>query len=313
MNRKRITILTVLITIFTLAACSSESNITRPASDRFVPGEVLMKLPIYPDAVGATDIKPPGWGPPSSPIFQQACTGYPCPGFQMATATYKVNASSGIKVLNWYDKELGNRGYIRRFDESRNLPSNAKVRAVTWFLPASPLITVEVHVYSYGSLETDQDALFDMLVSYLSPSPKPSREMIPADIARVDITYNSNVTDRDIPLSTTSKTITDKATIKRLIDAINQMPLDSNWMRFQCVGHNNNATLQFKPKNNGADITVKIVNGCIFFVSFEGFPNLEDVNRVLWNMILDIFGEQTPPPSTPTFGPPPATPTPPNR
>jgi hypothetical protein len=253
---------------------------TTVSSDHnFLPGEVLADLPVYPGATPTTFFNS-GTGPPSYPLSEPAYASTLRPGYQSASAQFTVQATDE-NILSWYVNELGTEGYRNSFEE-RFGGGTISGQAITFFLPSQPLVSVEVHVY-----DVPGTPVFELLVTYTVPLPKPPEEELPDDIDSIAMTYFSGNL-------TTVKTITDSQAVTQLVSMVNALPVRPDYV--SSCGFGGPQTifrLVFHSQSKG-DITVSDIIGCgVTGIHIDNYPILEDTHGLLQEAVEQILGIQS--------------------
>jgi hypothetical protein len=257
----------------------AQSALAIISEDGFLPGEVLADLPVYPGATPTTFLNP-GYGPPSPPL---SCAGFYAgplrPGYRSASAQYAVQAPEG-DILSWYENELGRKGY-RKSDESVWRTMTISGRRMAFFLPSQPLVSVEVHVY-YVPSAMPAARVFEILVTYSVPLPKPPEEPLPSDIDSVKVTY----------LDCKVKTLTNRQDIMQLVNMVNALPVRPDY-EILCPsgGPQTVFRLVFHSPSKG-DITVtSILGGEEGGVNIDDYPILWDTHNLLREAVEQLLGE----------------------
>ena len=262
-------------TISTLSFTQPGSTVGSP----FLPGEVLATLPVYPGATPTTDFNP-GFGPPSfpteAPIYSSQV-----PGYQSASAQYATPATAE-DILNWYSTELGALGYnLDGEDGGGN--GTITTRSIAFFLPSQPLISVQVHVYTPGSSTTP---VFELLVTYTVPLPKPSAENLPGDVESVKIDYVPGATNEIV------KTFKDTQLIQSLVSLVNSLPVAPGYARTGQFGISPETlfSLTFHSNSQG---NITITDVTLDGIHFGDYPLLDDPHNLFQKAVLQMLGIQT--------------------
>ncbi len=251
---------------------------TTVSSDHnFLPGEVLADLPVYPGATPTTFFNS-GTGPPSYPMSEPAYANTLRPGYQSASAQYAVQANES-DILSWYVNELSTYGY-RKYSEGYFGGGTIGGHNMAFFLPSQPLVSVEVHVYdALGA------TVFELLVTYTVPLPKPPEEELPADINSITMSYFSGNL-------TTVQTITGSEVITQLVSMVNALPVRPDYAYSCPIGLETRTifSLVFHSQSKG-NITVSYITGCGETGIYIGnYPILEDVHGLLQEAVEQILG-----------------------
>jgi hypothetical protein len=246
----------------------------------FIPGEVMAALPVFPDASPTTYLDP-GFGPPSFPSGQMIY-GITAPGYQSASAQYTATASV-TDILNWYLAELGALGYTQQGEDDAGNGTVAE-RSVVFVLPSQPAISVQVHVYTVSG--SSRGPVFELLVIYTVPLPKPSAENLPGDIQNVKIDYYPGATNEVI------KTFTDAKTLNSLANEVNALPVAPDVFRSMPIGISPQTlfTLTFHSKSQG---DIMITDVTYDGIHFGDYPLLSDPNNFFQVAVAKIAGIQT--------------------
>jgi hypothetical protein len=246
----------------------------------FIPGEVMAALPVFPDASPTTYLDP-GFGPPSFPSGQMIY-GITAPGYQSASAQYTATASVA-DILDWYLAELGALGYTQQGEDDAGNGTVAE-RSVVFVLPSQSAVSVQVHVYTVsGSL---RGPVFELLVIYTVPLPKPSAESLPGDIQNVKIDYYPGAANEVV------KTFTDAKTVNSLANEVNALPMAPDVFRSMPIGISPQTlfTLTFHSKSQG-DIVITDVT--YDGIHFGDYPLLSDPNSFFQEAVAKMVGIQT--------------------
>ena len=249
----------------------------------FLPGEVLATLPVYPGATPTTLINP-GFGPPSFPLDIPSYNGPKRPGYQSASAQYTVQATEE-DISGWYKNQMAAKGY--RLSEEELAGSGAlSSYNISFFLPSQPLISMQVHVYT--SQDISESLVFELLVTYSIPLPKPPKENLPADIESVQIDYAPG-TAKEV-----EKTITDARVIKRLVSMVNGLTVSPDYVTTGGPIPNPGVlpspqplfSLTFHSTIQG-NITVSYILGAI---KMDGYPALVDTHGLFEEAVEQMLG-----------------------
>jgi hypothetical protein len=246
----------------------------------FIPGEVMAALPVYPGASPTTYLNP-GFGPPSFPS-EQTIYGINAPGYQSASAQY--TAPVGVAdILNWYLAELGAIGYTQQGEDDAGNGTVAE-RSVAFVMPSQPAVSVQVHIYT-GS-DSSMASVFELLVIYTVPLPKPSNESLPGDIQSVKIDYYPGAANEAV------KTFTDAKSINTLVNMVNTLPVSPDYIRTGPVGISPQTlfTLTFHSISQG-DIVITDVS--YDGIHFGDYPLLSDPNNFFQQAVAKMAGIQT--------------------
>ncbi len=278
----------ILILLIFFSSCRStgpaQSASTVISDGVFLPGVVLGSLPVYPGATPTTSVDS-HYGPPSFPASQPIYTGPSRPGYQSASAQYTAQAAMG-DILTWYAEELGREGY-RKYHESVHGGKGSIGRTTAFFLPSQPLVSMEVHVYGvYGV----PDPVFEILITYSVPLPKPPEEALPSDIDSVKVTYFGYL-EGVLPRV---KTLTDKQDVMQLVNMVNALPVRPDYATGGSTkGPETIFSLVFHSPSEG-DITVtSILGGEETGVNIGDYPILEDTHNLLREAVKQVLGVQS--------------------
>ena len=278
----------ILILLMFFSSCQSTGPAQSAAisEEGFLPGEVLAGLPVYPGATPTTFLNP-GYGPPSLPA---ALYGYGLrkPGYESASAQYTVQATFS-DILNWYTEKLGAEGYRKYAGHSYGGGETTKAGDIAFFLPSQPLVSVEVHVY-----DVPGDPVFELLVTYTVPLPKPDEEALLSDIDSVEVTY-FGYSEGDLPRI---KILTNKRDVMQLVNMVNALPVRPDYIYFGDLLPDRSQTifrLVFHSPSKG-NITVSDIVGqgrTGIGIHISGFPILEDTHGLLLETIEQLLGVQS--------------------
>jgi len=244
----------------------------------FLPGEVLATLPVYPSATPTTDFNP-GFGPPSFPSEQPIYVSR-SPGYQSASAQY-TSPATAEDILNWYSAELGALGYNHNGeDEGGN--GTITTRSIAFFLPSQPLVSVQVHGYTPGSSTTP---VFELLVTYTVPLPKPSAENLPGDVESVKIDYVPGTANEVV------KTFKDTQSIQSLVNLVNSLPVAPDYVRTGPIGVSPQTlfSLIFHSISQG---NIMITNVTYEGIHFGDYPLLDDPHNLFQKAVEQMLGIQ---------------------
>jgi len=245
----------------------------------FIPGAVIATLPVYPGATPTTDFNP-GFGPPSFPSEEPIYSSQ-VPGYQSASAQYATPATAE-DILNWYSTELGALGYnLDGEDGGGN--GTITTRSIAFFLPSQPLVSVQVHVYTPGSSTTP---VFELLVTYTVPLPKPSAENLPGDVESVKIDYVPGTANEVV------KTFKDTQSIQSLVNLVNNLPVAPDYVRTGTTGLSPQTLfkLTFHSISQG-NIMINDVN--YEGIHFGDYPLLDDPHNLFQKAVEQMLGIQT--------------------
>ena len=243
----------------------------------FVPGEIMATLPVYPGATPTTELNP-GFGPPSFPLSQPIYDSN-APGYQSASAQYTTPASVA-DILDWYMAELGGLGYTQQGEDDGGNGTIA-YRSIAFVLPSQPAVSVEVHVYTGSGPSTSP--VFELLVVYTVPLPKPAAENLPNDIQNVRIDYLPNTANEVV------KTFTDKQSMNNLVSMVNSLPVSPDFIRTMPPGQTF-FTLTFHSSSMG-DIVITDVT--YDGIHFGDYPLLYDPYNLFQQVVENMLGIQT--------------------
>jgi hypothetical protein len=239
-------------------------------------------LPVYPGAVPTTFLNP-GYGPPSFPVTSPIYVGQLVPGYQSASAQYTVRTSES-DILDWYKDELAREGYRLDGEKGHGGVDIISSRSFTFFLPSRPLVNVDIHVYNVPGAP-----VFEILVTYRAPLPKPAEETLPSDINSMKITY-SGYPNSALP---TVKNITERQTVIELVNMVNALPVRPDYAYTGGPigeGPQTIFSLVFHSPSAG-DITVTSVLGFgETGVHVGDHPILEDVHNLLREAVEQLVG-----------------------
>jgi hypothetical protein len=246
----------------------------------FIPGEVMAALPVFPDASPTTYLDP-GFGPPSFPSGQMIY-GITAPGYQSASAQYTATASVA-DILDWYLAELGALGYTQQGEDDAGNGTVAE-RSVVFVLPSQSAVSVQVHVYTVSG--SSRGPVFELLVIYTVPLPKPSAESLPGDIQNVKIDYYPGAANEVV------KTFTDAKTLNSLANEVNALPVAPDVFRSMPIGISPQTlfTLTFHSKSQG---DIMITDVTYDGIHFGDYPLLSDPNNFFQVAVAKIAGIQT--------------------
>jgi hypothetical protein len=238
----------------------------------------MATLPVYPGATPTTDFNP-GFGPPSFPLEQPIYLSR-SPGYQSASAQYTTPATAE-DILNWYSAELGALGYNHEGQEEGG-NGTITTRSIAFFLPSQPAVSVQVHVYTPGSSKTP---VFELLVTYTVPLPKPSAESLPGDVESVKIDYMPGTANEVV------KTFTDTQSVNNLVNLVNNLPVSPDYARSMPIGVAPQTlfTLTFHSISQG-DIVITDVT--YDGVHFGDYPLLADPQNLFQKAVEQMLGIQ---------------------
>jgi hypothetical protein len=261
-------------------SASPSPTATTVASELVVsPEDVLAGLPVYPGATPTTSDNP-FYGQPVVSFFQPVYTGNLIPKIQSASAQYTVQALPA-DVLSWYPNELSAKGY-RKFLEIHGSGGDG----ISFFLSSQLLLSVEVHVHTVPNA-VPSATVFELLVIYRVPLPKPPEEILPDDIDSITVTYYSSVE----PIV---KTLTESQVIMKLVGMVNTLPVRPDYMYFGGLsdGPYTIFSLVFHLRSRG-DITVTdIVDLKETGIHVGDYPILEDRYELFREAVEQILGIQ---------------------
>jgi len=267
----------------TSPATPSPSPTTVTSDHTFLPGEVLAGLPVYPGSTPTTFLDS-GSGLVSLPFSLPDYVGSLRPGYQSASAQYTVQATDD-DILSWYVNELGTQGY-RKYSESDFGGETISGFDMAFFLPSQPLVSVELHVYDVH--DVPGDPVFELLVFYSVPLPKPPEEKLPDDIESITVTYFSGV----LP---TVETLTDSHVVMQLVSIVNTLPVRPDYIYVGGPlpsGPQTIFCLVFHSQSKG-NITVSDIIGLEETGIHVGdYPILEDTHGLLREAVEQILGIQ---------------------
>jgi len=264
----------------TRPATPSPLATTVSSEHTFLPGLVLAELPVYPSSTPTTFFNS-GTGPPSFPLSEPAYASALRPGYQSASAQYTVQATDD-DILSWYVNELGTNGY-RKYSEGGFGGGTLSGHNMAFFLPSQPLVSVEVHVYDVPGAP-----VFELLVTYSVPLPKPPEEKLPDDIESITVTYFSGV----LP---TVKILTNSQVVMQLVSMVNALPVRPDYAYTGLLtsgGPRTIFSLVFHSQSKG-DITVSDIIGLQETgIHVDNYPILEDTHGLLQEAVEQILGSQ---------------------
>ena len=246
----------------------------------FIPGEVIAALPVYTGATPTTYLNP-GFGPPSFPSEQSIYVSNE-PGYQSASAQYTAPASAA-DILGWYLAELGALGYTSHGEDGGG-GGSVTSRSIAFVLPSQSAVSVQVHVYSVSG--SSMAPVFELLVTYIVPLPKPTAESLPGDIQSVKIDYLPGTSNE------VTRTITDTKTINNLVNLVDNLPVSPGYARLGPMGVSPQTlfTLTFHSISRG-DIVITDVT--YDGVHFGDYPLLADPQNLFQQAVQQILGIQT--------------------
>ena len=246
----------------------------------FIPGEVMATLPVYPGATPTTDLNP-GFGPPSFPSEQSIYISH-APGYQSASAQYTAPAAVA-DILDWYLAELGALGYTYHGEDDAGNGTVAS-RSVAFTLPSQPAVSVQVHVYTVSG--STLSPVFELLVIYTVPLPKPAAESLPGDIQSVKIDYLPGTANEVL------KTFTDTQSVNNLVNLVNNLPVSPDYARTMPIGVSPQTlfTLTFRSISQG-DIVVTDVT--YDGIHFGDYPLLADPQNLFQKAVEQMLGIQS--------------------
>jgi len=245
----------------------------------FIPGEVMATLPVYPGATPTTDLNP-GFGPPSFPS-EQAIYVSNAPGYQSASAQYSAPATVA-DILDWYLAELGALGYTYHGEDDTGNGTVAS-RSVAFVLLSQPAVSVQVHVYTGSG--SSLSPVFELLVIYTVPLPKPAAESLPGDVESVKIDYMPGTANEVV------KTFTDTQSVNNLVNLVNNLPVSPDYARSMPIGVAPQTlfTLTFHSISQG-DIVITDVT--YDGVHFGDYPLLADPQNLFQKAVEQMLGIQ---------------------
>ena len=246
----------------------------------FIPGGVMATLPVYPGSTPTTELNP-GFGPPSFPIDQPIYDSN-APGYQSASAQYTATASVA-DILDWYMAELGRLGYNQQGEDDGG-NSTIAYRSIAFVLPSQPAVSVQVHVYTGSGFL--MSPVFELLVTYTVPLPKPATESLPSDIQSVKIDYLPGTANEIM------KTFTDKQSENNLVSLVNSLPVSPDFVRTMPIGVSPQTlfVLTFHSISLG-DIVITDVT--YDGIHFGDYPLLYDPYNLFQQAVENMLGIQT--------------------
>ncbi|MDP2949888.1 MAG: hypothetical protein Q8P22_10170 [Chloroflexota bacterium] len=128
-------------------------------------------------------------------------------------------------------------------------------------------------------------SLFEILVTYMVPLPRPAGSYLPPDVSRIDVTYSPGGDSLS-----TSRAITDSAVIRELVRIVNRMPVRADWLSWCSPGTDSPPTATLVFQSNAGAMTVSEIRGCPFRVEVERYPDLEDSHNRLWDAVERLVG-----------------------
>ena len=248
--------------------------------DPFIPGEIIATLPVYPGATPTTELNP-GFGPPSFPLTLPIYDSN-APGYQSASAQYVATATVD-NIVDWYMTGLSGFGYTRQ-GESDGGNSTIAYRDVAFVLPSQPAVTVQVDIYTGSGPSTSP--VFELLVIYTVPLPKPAAENLPNDIQNVRIDYHPNAANEVV------KTFSDTESVNSLVSMVNGLPVSPDFIRSLPSGVSPQTffTLTFHSISVG-DIVITDVT--YDGIHFGDYPLLYDPYKFFEQAVENMLGIQT--------------------
>jgi len=181
-------------------------------------------------------------------------------------------------IMGWYTKELDARGYR---DVGNNYGTGDY--GTTFFLPSQPLIDVEVHVHAVPNV-MPSTTVFEILVIYHVPLPKPPEEILPDDIDSITATYFSGVE----PIV---KTITGSQVINQIVNMVNNLPVRPDYMYFGGIsGSATIFSLLFHSKARGYITVTDVIGHQETGIHIDDYPILEDVHGIFRENLGKILG-----------------------
>ena len=122
--------------------------------------------------------------------------------------------------MDWYLAELGALGYNNQGEDDGG-NGTVTSRSVAFVLPSKPAVSVQFHVYTVSN--SSMALVFELLVTYTVPLPKPAAESIPDDIQSVKIDYLPSTANE------VTKTFTDTKSINSLVTLVNNLPVSPDY------------------------------------------------------------------------------------
>jgi hypothetical protein len=178
---------------------------------------------------------------------------------------------------------LGALGYTSHGEDGGGGGSVAS-RSIAFVLPSQPAVSVQVHVYTVSG--SSMAPVFELLVTYTVPLPKPAAESLPGDIQSVKIDYLPGTSNE------VTRTITDTKTINNLVNLVNNLPVSPGYARLGPMGVSPQTlfTLTFHSISRG-DIVITDVT--YDGVHFGDYPLLADPQNLFQQSVQQILGIQT--------------------
>ncbi len=293
MNISRFSITILLIPVLTgMVSCNSSEpalpvtysgghNISEISTGRFIPGVVLLTIPLYPESEPTTFME---WqregGPPASSVSSPLYANENRPGYQAASAQYKVDSSS-MAIMSWYEEILGEMGY-KKYAESKWGMEKVSGWNTGFYLPSQPLVSVEVHTYQTPSFPS---LVYELLVVNTIPLPKPEQEAIPRNINRIEIDYTGY-----LETAKPKRTITDNETIAELINMVNSLPVMPDFVFLGGTGGPQTVfTVVFHSGLQGNITVTKVLGGINTGINIEGYPVLDDPHNLLHDRVKELI------------------------
>jgi hypothetical protein len=264
-----------------LAENSVEPDTSGTSTEGFISGEILLTIPLYPGSETTTCLE---WksdgGPPSSSVSRPVYASEDRPGYQSASAQYKVDSTSS-KIISWYEDTLGEMGY-EKYIEGHWGQEKITGRNAGFFLPSQPLVSVEIHTYSISGFSS---LVYELLVVNSIPLPKPEKEAIPQDIDKIEIDYTGY-----LETGRSKNTITDNKTIVELVEMINSLPVmpDFEFLGGGTGGPEITFTMLFHSESRGNITVKKILGGENSGINVEGYPILDDPHNLLHDRVKEL-------------------------
>ncbi|MDD5094394.1 MAG: hypothetical protein PHV74_08460 [Dehalococcoidia bacterium] len=187
-------------------------------------------------------------------------------------------------ILSWYANELHPKGYRKYLEGGHGGEETISGRNMAFFLPSQPLLSVQVHVYDVPGAP-----VFELLVTYSVPLPKPPEEQLPDDIDSITATYFSDF----VP---TVKILTDSQVIMQLMSMVNILPVRPDYVYIGgplAGGPQTIFRLVFHSQSKG-DITVSdIISLEETGIHVGDYPILEDTHGLLREAVEQTLGAQS--------------------
>jgi hypothetical protein len=273
---------TIAQTITTTPNNTTVSITSQPGSivgNPFIPGEIMATLPVYPGLSPTTELNP-GFGPPSFPLKLPIYDSN-APGYQSASAQYTAAATVN-DIVDWYMAELSGLGYTQQGEDDIGNDAIA-YHGIAYVLPSQPAVSVQVDVYTGSGPSTSP--VFELLVIYTVPLPKPAANLL-KDVQNVKIDYLPNNANEIV------KTFTDKQSVNNLVSMVNSLPVSPGFIRSLPAGISPQTffTLTFHSVSQG-DIVITDVT--YDGIHFGDYPLLYDPYNYFEQAVENMLDIQT--------------------